>query len=101
MLHRRCRFQDFYGWIVLIIIITYYVPAKLCNQRKTFSHDVEINNKGILHFYICDAPVRGANPDRPRDKQNTVWVFIGIIDESLLQHFVSNEICVSARIKIV
>ena len=28
----------------------YYVPAKLCNQRKLFSHDVEMNNKGILHF---------------------------------------------------
>ena len=52
-------------------------------------------------FTFVMRPVRGANPDRPRDKQNTVWVFIGIIDESLLQHFVSNEIYVSARIKIV
>ena len=50
MLHGRCRFQDFYGWIVLRIIIIYYVPAKLCNQRNIFSHDVELNNKGILHF---------------------------------------------------
>ena len=29
------------------VIIT---PAKLCNQRKNFSHDVELNNKGILHL---------------------------------------------------
>ena len=50
MLHRRCRFQDLYGWIVLIIIIIYYVPAKLCNQRKMFSYDVEMNNKGIFSF---------------------------------------------------
>ena len=36
-----------YGWIVVIII-----PAKLCNQRKNFSHDVELNNKGILHLHF-------------------------------------------------
>ena len=24
--------------------------SKLCNQRQFFSHDVELNNKGILHF---------------------------------------------------
>ena len=28
------------------------IPAKLCNQRKIFSHDVELNNKGILQIYI-------------------------------------------------
>ena len=49
-LHRRCRFQDLYGWIVLRIIIIYHVPAKLCKQRDIFSHDVEMNNKGILHL---------------------------------------------------
>ena len=26
------------------------LPAKLCNQRKCFSHDVEMNNKGILDY---------------------------------------------------
>ena len=29
-----------------VIIIT----AKLCIQRLFFSHDVELNNKGIFHF---------------------------------------------------
>ena len=33
-----------------VIISIYYVPAKLYNQRTIFSHDVEMNNKGILHF---------------------------------------------------
>ena len=35
------------------------IPAKLCNQRKNFSHDVELDNNGILHFtfyiYITEA----------------------------------------------
>ena len=26
------------------------IPAKLCNQRKKFSHDVEVYNKVILHL---------------------------------------------------
>ena len=26
------------------------IPAKLCNQRQLFSHDVELNNKGNLHL---------------------------------------------------
>ena len=30
----------------------YYVLAKLCNQMKIFSHDVEMNNKDILHFTL-------------------------------------------------
>ena len=25
------------------------IPAKLCSQRNFLSHDVELNNKGILH----------------------------------------------------
>ena len=32
------------------IIIIYYVPAKLRNQRNNFSRNVEMNNKGIIHF---------------------------------------------------
>ena len=50
-LHRRCRFQDCYmDGLSCLIISMYYVPAKLYNQRKEISHDVEMNNKGILHF---------------------------------------------------
>ena len=26
------------------------IPAKLCNQRQFFAHDVELNNKGVLHY---------------------------------------------------
>ena len=36
--------------LACVIISMYYVPEKLYNQRKNFSHDVEMNNKGILHF---------------------------------------------------
>ena len=43
MLHRRCRL-----WMNCVIVI----PAKLCNQRQFFSHDVELNNKGILHVHV-------------------------------------------------
>ena len=35
-----------------VAIIIYYVPAKLCDQRIIFSHDVEMNNKGILHYIL-------------------------------------------------
>ena len=28
------------------------IPAKICNQRQFFSHDLELNNKGILHFTL-------------------------------------------------
>ena len=28
------------------------IPAKLCNQRNFFSHDVELNNKGILQLHF-------------------------------------------------
>ena len=28
------------------------IPAKLCNQRQFFSHNVELNNKGILHLHL-------------------------------------------------
>ena len=27
------------------------IMSKLCNQRQFFSHDVELNNKGILHLH--------------------------------------------------
>ena len=40
MLHRGCRL-----WTNCVIII----PAKLCNQRQFFSHNVQLNNKV---FYI-------------------------------------------------
>ena len=45
MLHRRCRL-----WMDCLINCVIIIPAKLCNQRKKLSHDVELNNKGILHF---------------------------------------------------
>ena len=30
------------------------IPAKLCNfnQRQFLSHDVDLNNKGILHYML-------------------------------------------------
>ena len=39
--------------IILYIIYNnvYYVPAKLCCQRNKLSHNVEMNNKGILHLH--------------------------------------------------
>ena len=37
--------------LACVIISMHYAPAKLYNRRKMFSHDVEVNNKGILHFF--------------------------------------------------
>ena len=37
---------------VILCHIPVFFHSKLYNQRKIFSHDVEMNNKGILHFYI-------------------------------------------------
>ena len=34
----------------LLLYIMY--RQQLCNERTIFSHNVEMNNKGILHFYI-------------------------------------------------
>ena len=45
MLHRRCRL-----WMDCLKNCVIIIPAKLCNQRKNFSHDVELNIKGILHY---------------------------------------------------
>ena len=28
------------------------IPAKLCNQRNVLSHDVQLNNIGILHLHL-------------------------------------------------
>ena len=41
-----------YGWIVLIIVSLSYRQNYVtnANKRQFFSHDVELNNKGILHF---------------------------------------------------
>ena len=39
--------------------------TKLCNQRKMFSHDVETNNKGILHLTL-----------RTKEKGNNVTFLI-------------------------
>ena len=36
--------------LACVIISMYYVPAKQYNQIKHVSYDVEMNNKGILHF---------------------------------------------------
>ena len=34
------------------------IPAKLCNQRQFFSHDVELNNKGILDLHLLKFPTK-------------------------------------------
>ena len=34
-----------------VIIIIYYVPAKLYNQIKKLSRDVEMNNKNNFHLH--------------------------------------------------
>ena len=46
MLHRRCRL-----WMDCLKNCVIIIPAKLCNQRQCFSHDVELNNEGILHLH--------------------------------------------------
>ena len=39
------------------------IAAKLCNQRQFFSHDVELNNYGILHYiYITSHPLTCESP---------------------------------------
>ncbi len=37
--------------LACVIISMHYAPAKLYNRRKKISHDVEMNNKGILHLF--------------------------------------------------
>ena len=39
------------GFIRLRIVSLSY-RQKLCNQRQFLSHDVELNNKGILHLHL-------------------------------------------------
>ena len=46
MLHRRCRL-----WMDCLENCVIVILAKLCNQRQFFSHDVELNNKDILHLH--------------------------------------------------
>ena len=67
MLHRRCRL-----WMNCVIII----PAKLCNQRQFFSHDIELNNKGILHLHLhlSSSNYRGFDEDVPMFKCSTVRI---------------------------
>ena len=46
----------------------YYVPAKIMNPKKKLSHNVAMNNKGILHFYHSRVSrySRGRGCGRPR-----------------------------------
>ena len=53
-LHKRCRFQDYYRWIVLrMVSLLLYIMYRqnYITKYKKFSRDVEMNNKRILHLH--------------------------------------------------
>ena len=57
------------------------------NQGKIFSHDVELNNKGILHFtYISPVLMLSCNHDVPQmmsssSESTHMWVLLGLFLE--------------------
>ena len=61
------------------------IPAKLCNQRKIFSHDVELNNKGILYFTFTETKIIDTEI-QPHQGSHLTWSCDSSLQRPLSDH---------------